>query len=267
MVTTQSDILVADLEDGVPGTDKAKDDARQGVAEWLGRLPSELRATRAFVRINPSCTPWFIEDLKVLTACDLAGLLLPKTERPDEVAALRSLLGERAEYCRVIAGIETARGLDRVESIAESPDVDALYFGAEDYITDVGGRRTSEGGEVHYARSRVALASRLGAVPAIDQVLIDFKNLDAFAAEAFLARNLGFSGKMCIHPDQVPVAIQEFSPSDAELDYARRVITAAKEAAISGRGVVTVAGAMIDAPLVERAQRVLDVWDMERNNA
>lgn len=160
-------------------------------------------------------------------------------------------------YPLIMAGIESAEGVAAVEEVARSGRADAVYFGAEDYITDLGGRRSPGNAEVLYARSRVALAARLGGLPAIDQVVVDYRDAEGYTAEAATARDMGFAGKLCIHPSQVELANKAFRPTPAEWRHAAAVVRASEEASLAGRGVVSVGGMMVDAPLVARARQIL----------
>jgi citrate lyase subunit beta/citryl-CoA lyase len=128
---------------------------------------------------------------------------------------------------------------------------DATYFGAEDYAAELGGRRTADGTEVLYARSRVCLAARLAGVPALDQVVVAVHDTDGFRRDAEQARELGFPGKICLHPAQVAIAHEVFTPSEAELEHARKVLDAAEV------GVGLVDGQMVDAVHVAMARDAL----------
>jgi len=132
-----------------------------------------------------------------------------------------------------------------------------LAFGAEDFITDIGGRRTLEGVEVLYARSRVVLATRLGGLQALDQVFTAIRDDGSFRRDAEVGRQLGFDGKMCITPRQVEMANEVFSPSAEEVDRSRRLIETYEAAQSEGRGTIEFEGSMIDEPLVKRARAVL----------
>ncbi|MBX6391211.1 MAG: CoA ester lyase, partial [Frankia sp.] len=137
----------------------------------------------------------------------------------------------------------------------------AAYFGAEDYIADLGGRRTPSNTEVLYPRSHVAIAARLAGVVALDQVFLRFDSREDFLAEAAIGRDLGYGGKLCIHPKQVAWAHEAFSPSEAEVDRARRLVAAYEEAQRTGRGTINFEGQMVDTPLVAQAQRILAAAD------
>lgn len=130
-------------------------------------------------------------------------------------------------------------------------------FGAEDYITDVGGFRTDEGAEVLYARSAWSIPPARVRVPTIDQVVLDFKDDSAFERYAHAGRSMGYTGKLCIHPRQALLANGAFAPSKAEVRWAARVIEGHDRGAELGRGVFEVDGQMVDAPIVARARPVL----------
>lgn len=134
-----------------------------------------------------------------------------------------------------------------------------LAFGAEDYITDMGGRRTPESLEVIYARSRVILAARLAGLQALDQVFTVIRDDDAFRRDAEVGRQLGYGGKMCITPRQVEIANEVFSPSAEEVDRSRRLIQAYEAAQSEGRGTIEFEGSMVDEPLLKRARAVLQL--------
>lgn len=266
LLSSGADIVVADLEDAVPADSDIKCEARRVVADWLADTEG-ARTTQVFVRINPLGSPWLSADLELAVHDLIAGVIVPKAE---DVAGLRQLrlaldskVNGRGRSRPVLAGIETAKGVANVEAIIEAGDVQALYFGAEDYITDLGGRRTRSGAEVLYARSRVVLAGRLGETPCIDQVVVDYKDDSAMLVECGQARDLGYHGKLCIHPRQVVLANQTFSPSVEEIREARAMVTAAEEATKNGAGIVSLDGKMIDSPLIKRASRLLEQASME----
>ena len=193
------DAVVVDLEDAVPA--EAKPAARAALPELVASIEA---GPRVFVRVNAPLSEWFEADLAAAAALEgIAGVVVPKTETAAELARAREALGEGAA---VFAGLESARGVAECERILGEAAPDAAYFGAEDYIADVGGRRTAGGEEVLYARSRVALAARLAGVAAVDQVVVDFRDTAAFERDAEAARAIGYRGKLCIHPSQVPVA-------------------------------------------------------------
>ncbi len=251
------DGVVIDLEDAVAPSAKAeaRDQARAAAVE-LHRLHPELAV---FVRVNPPGTEWFAADIAQGLAAELTGVVVPKLESTVEVdQAQEALLKADRDHVRLLAGIETAAGVDRAVEVLEHPRVDLAYFGAEDFITDMGGVRTDEGLEVLYARSHVALAARLAGVPILDQVVTEFSDDERYLADAALGRSIGYSGKLCIHPAQVPLANQCFSPSPEERERARALLSTWDEAQARGEASVAFGGQMVDEPLARRARALLD---------
>jgi citrate lyase subunit beta/citryl-CoA lyase len=225
------DAIAVDLEDAVAAGDK--DTARPTAAAAAAALPDD--GALVLVRVNPPGTPWFDDDVEAVAGIR-AGVVLPKYEDPRQLRDLRERLGERP----VVVGIETARGLAGVRELLAEPGVLAGYFGAEDYIASVGGRRTPSNREVLFARSEVLLAARLAGVGALDQAVVNVRDAEHFRADAAEARDLGYDGKICIHPTQVTLAHEVFTPSEDEIAHARDVV----EAGRAGVGVVN--GEMVD---------------------
>jgi citrate lyase subunit beta/citryl-CoA lyase len=147
--------------------------------------------------------------------------------------------------------------VERATEICAHPRVVATYFGAEDYTADIGGRRTPSNHEVHFARSQVAIAGRLGGVPVIDQAVTNISDLARFRREAEEAVDMGFRGKICVHPDQVPIANEVFTPSPQAVERARRLIETYERAAAAGSAVAHYEGEMVNAPLVSMAAQIL----------
>jgi citrate lyase subunit beta/citryl-CoA lyase len=234
--------VVLDLEDAVPPAAKvdARGSAARAAAELAGVVP-------VCVRVNPPGTEWFADDVAALPP-DLAAVVVPKLDSAAQLAEVAGALGDRA----VVAGLETVRGVADAREVLRPP-VAACYFGAEDYIADLGGVRTPGNAEVAWARSFVAVAARLAGVPALDMVTIDFGDDDRFVAEAREARALGYAGKMCVHPAQVALAEVAFRPTDDEVDRARRLL-AAFEAA--GGETIAFDGQMVDEVVAARARAV-----------
>jgi citrate lyase subunit beta/citryl-CoA lyase len=236
-------VVVLDLEDAVPPA--AKTEARESVRLATRELVSLLPVC---VRVNPPDTPWFADDVAALPE-GLTAVVVPKIES----AAQLDHVAEALEGRSVVAGLETVRGVTDARDLLGAPVV-ACYFGAEDYIADLGGVRTVGNGEVSYARSYVAMAARLAGVAALDMVTIDFGDDIRFAAESREARALGYVGKLCIHPAQVALAEGAFRPSAEEIGWAHRLLAAFDEA-----GGVTIAfeGLMVDEVVAARARAIL----------
>jgi len=254
-VASGADIGVLDLEDATPEAEKtAARDALVDADPGAGSLGGML----LFVRTNSIGSSHFADDVEAAAAAHADGIVVPKLETDREVEDVRAAMAAAGFTGGLLCGgIESVAGLHRVVEVCGA-GLDLAYFGAEDYITDIGGRRTESNTEVLYARSKTAMAGRLSGVPVLDQVVVDYLDLDRFRIEAAQARDLGFAGKLCVHPGQVALANAAFSPGDDEIAHARRLIAAAEAAAAEGSGVVSVAGTMVDAPLVERARRLLD---------
>lgn len=237
------DIAVLDLEDAVAADQK--ETAREVALAALDAL-EPMPQTTVLVRVNPVGTPWFEPDVAAVAGSAAAGVVLAKVESRDQVEAVHHALRPGAV---VVAGLETAVGVADARQLLNG--VTACYFGAEDYIADMGGRRTAAGLEVAYARSQVVLAARLtGAVP-IDQAVVGFDDDARFMADAREGADLGYHGKICIHPRQVSLAHEAFTPTEDEVAHAHAVL----EAGASGVGVLD--GQMIDDVHVRTARAIL----------
>ena len=166
-------------------------------------------------------------------------------------------LQERGLLLPILAGLETGAGVWNAREIMEVPEVAWAYFGAEDYTTDLGGKRTPGGLEVLYARSRVALAARLTGVAALDIVVTALNDPETFRADAEQGRALGYSGKLCIHPAQVALAHEHFGPTEADRARARALLDAAAAASQRGHGAFSFEGQMVDEPMLAKARALL----------
>lgn len=241
------DAAVVDLEDAVSADVKAAARAatvralRDGAVKRTGR-------SLVLVRVNPPGSPWFADDLAAVAGLG-TGVVLPKYERREQLDCLHDRLGERTP---VIVGLETARGVANCRELLVGGRA-AVYFGAEDYIADVGGRRTEEGLEVLHARSEVRLAAHLNQVPAIDQAVVAVRASDRFIADAERGRDIGYTGKICVHPDQVELAHETFTPTEAEIRHARAVLAEAT----ASSGIAVIDGQMVDDVHVRLATAVL----------
>ncbi len=256
-------MLVFDLEDSVPVDCKL--DARLLVGGAVRRR--ELVAPfggEVMVRINGMDTPWWREDLDAVVWPGLDGVRVPKVENRDMLEELDSALGELErrrglEHGTVVVLpiLETVKGVLDASAIASAPRVAALTLGGEDLTSDLGARRTPEGGELDAARSQVLLAARGAGVQAIDTVYPMVNDVEGLERECRKVYGLGFDGKSVIHPSQVAVIHRVFRPSDDEIRRAERIVEAAERAATQGAGAVCVDGRMVDVPVVRKARRVL----------
>ncbi len=253
LVTRGADAVVVDCEDATPADLKVA--ARAGAHAAV----PELTAAGAVVavRVNAPASEWFTDDVAALHG-DVAAVVVPKIERVAELDTLAALLDAAGlAEVGVIAGIETALGVADARPLLGHPRVVAGYFGAEDFIADMGGRRTPGNAEVAYARGLVALAGRLGGVPVVDQIVADFGDDARFLRESAEAYAMGYAGKLCIHPKQVALANDAFRPSAADVERARRLLDAYTAAQADGRGAIAFEGQMIDEPLAAQARRIL----------
>ncbi|MGI9603274.1 MAG: HpcH/HpaI aldolase/citrate lyase family protein [Acidimicrobiales bacterium] len=249
-----ADAVVFDLEDAVPPTAKAEARAlaRTGAETLLGADGPEV-----WIRVNAVPTPWFVDDIAEALPPGLTGVVVPKIETRAQVAeAIDALAGAGRSDIGFMAGIETAAGVVGADHLLAAP-VTHAYFGAEDYIGDLGGIRTDHSTEVLYARSRVALAARVGGIHVLDQVVTDLGNHDAFLADAATGRSLGYRGKLCIHPAQVDLTHQAFTPSAEQVARARELLAAYEQAAEHGQAAIDFDGQMVDEPLARQARDIV----------
>ncbi|MDO5706137.1 MAG: CoA ester lyase [Paracoccus sp. (in: a-proteobacteria)] len=230
-----TDAVILDLEDAVAVD--AKDAARAALTTGFTDLA-------VIVRINAHGTPWHDADMAAIADLRPAGVILPKAEDAGIVAAVAATLP-----CPVIALIESARGLAQARAIAATPGVARLAFGSVDFCADLACAHLRD--VLLPARSELVLASRLAGIAApIDGVTVQLDDLSVSHDDAAHARALGMTGKLCIHPRQIAEVKRAFAPSDAEIDWARRVLA-------SGDGAVSVDGAMVDEPVRIRARAIL----------
>ncbi|MGJ7538253.1 MULTISPECIES: HpcH/HpaI aldolase/citrate lyase family protein [unclassified Variovorax] len=238
-----ADTVVLDLEDAIAADHKAV--ARSCVAETLGDS-----ARRACVRINGIDTPWFQEDLRLLSLPGVACVMLPKAEGPEALAAAAAAAKGTVH---LIPLIETARGLANASRLAECRSVLRLAFGSIDFQQDLG--IEGDGDELLFARSQLVLASRLAQIGApVDGVTLAVKDAAQASQDATRARRLGFGAKLCIHPSQVAPIRQAFEPDSQTIAWARGVLAAA---AATSAGALTYEGRLIDKPVMDRARAVL----------
>ncbi|TDD90549.1 CoA ester lyase [Saccharopolyspora karakumensis] len=233
-----ADVVVVDLEDAVSAADK--DRARGYVSEWLEH------GNAALVRINPFETTWFEADLDTAMRYG-CPIMVPKA---DSVAALADLGWCTAGKCDLVALVETAAGIERANEVCATAGIIRLAFGNADFGAEVG-VAPNDHLALTYARSKLVSASAAEKLaPPIDGVTISIEDTVALNADIEHASRLGFTGKLCIHPNQVPIVSDGFAPSESDRKWARTVIEA-------GESVTRVNGQMIDKPVLERARRIL----------
>ena len=258
-----SDAIIFDLEDAVAPAEK--DAARILVRNTMRYL--DFRGCETIVRINSIDTPYWQLDLDTVLPCQPNLILLPKTGSAADVlaadaymTALEEKLGLAPNTVGLMPLIETAMGVENAFSIASSTKrVKALFLGAEDLTADLQCKRTKEGREIEYARTRLVVAARAAGVDVYDTPFTDVNDDEGIWTDARLAKALGFTGKASISPRHVEVINAVFSPTEKEIDYAYEVLDAIETAKRQGKGAIALHGKMIDAPIVARAQRTIDM--------
>jgi citrate lyase subunit beta/citryl-CoA lyase len=237
-----ADAVVVDLEDSVAAGGKMT--ARAAVAEWL------TPAQPVLVRVNVANSEWFRGDLSLGGKPGIAGVLLPKAERVEDIRVVAERFGAAAP---ILPQIETARGFWNALALAGAEHVQRLLFGSIDFQLDLG--MAAEEEELLYFRSQIVLVSRLAGIQSpVDGVTTDINSPERVRADTLRARRLGFGAKMCIHPKQVPVVNECFAPTAEEEAWARRVVEAS--AAAHG-GATSVDGKMVDRPVLALAEVIL----------
>ena len=261
----KADVIMVDLEDSVPSREKAS--ARGMAKEWVPALSRQ--GQRVMVRVNSLDTGLTRSELETLVSPDLYGISLGKVESKWNIRdvdrmlyAIEPLAGVEPGSTKVVAWAETASALvDARDIAASSQRVIALAFGAEDFTNDMGIERSDSGDEVQVPRSLVPVAARAANVASLDSPFVAFQDPEALRADAQKARQMGFTGKHAIHPAQLDIINEVFSPAPDEIAYARRIMDAWDKAETEGRGSLALEGRMVDVPVVKRAQNLLAFAD------
>ncbi len=272
-----ADLFFLDLEDATAPNEKAA--ARENVIRAVKELDWQDRP--AFYRMNSLDTPYWYRD--VIEVVEEAGeglglILVPKVERSEDLHALDILLasveknaGLEPGKIKLEAQIETARGLINIDAIARATNrLEALVFGPGDYAASVRMPQTSigtmdewdeayPGHRFHYVMHRIVIAARANDLRAIDGPVADYRDEEGLRKSCLIARSLGFDGKWCIHPGQVETVNEVFSPTEKELGWAKKVVSAYEEANLAGSGSISVDGQMVDAASIKMARNTLDL--------
>jgi malyl-CoA/(S)-citramalyl-CoA lyase len=280
-----ADTIMLDLEDGV--APDQKDTARISAMRAVDAL--DWGGKTLLLRVNGLDTPWAYRDL--IAAAEgsrrLDGVMVPKVNAPRDVQFVETLLAQveaatgRARPLTIEVLVETALGLTQVEAIAAaSPRLEAISFGPGDFAADMGtrgrrvggpdpgyavltdpdaaGRRELHWGDAwHHALARIAVACRAHGLRPVDGVYVDFQDAEGFRAAARRSRALGFEGKWCIHPTQVPLANAVYGPTAEEVEWARGLLAAMEQAHGTGAGAIGLGGQMVDMAHVRQARRIL----------
>ncbi len=259
----RSDSVMFDLEDSISVNEK--DSARFLVFKALKTLDYE--GIETVVRINSIESGFGVEDIKAMVRAKPDVIRLPKTEKADDIHEVEALIeeeekkvGHPAGTIRLMAAIESPLGVINAYSIATSSRrLIGIAIGAEDYVTAMKTSRSEEGFEVLFARSQIVNAARAAGIYALDTVYSDLNNEEGFIKEITLIKQMGFDGKSIITPRQIAPVHKIFTPTAKEILFAQKVIEGIKEAEANKSGVIAVEGKMVDKPIVERAERIIEL--------
>ena len=261
---TGADVVIIDLEDAVPLAEKesSRPNVREKVTQFADRM--------LLVRTNALGSDFIKGDLDEAIVEGVNGIILPKVERADDITEINTLLIEVEKNralpkgsIRVFPLIESAAAVQHIYDIVSTktkPErIYTVMFGAADYTLDMGIEMTMEGNELFYARSRIAIACRAaGIAPPVDTpFMIDLKNTEALISDAGRAKELGFQGKLVIHPNQVEPCNKIFSPLPEEIKKAEKIVKAFEEAEAAGMAAIQLEGKFIDYPVVKRCKDIL----------
>jgi (S)-citramalyl-CoA lyase len=254
-LTFGADISLVDLEDSV--SPAYKDAARSKAARFFA-MPRTSRRPLA-VRINSIGHSDGLRDLLAIRSYERKPdlVLVPKVEAPRDLEIVEQVLSEDCQDVRLMAVVETARGMESVTSIATaSPRLQALVFGSADFSFSIGARMSWE--TLHHARARLIVAARAAGIYAVDSAFFDISDPEGLVREARLASDMGFDGKAAVHPRQIGAIHAAFSPDAATLERARKIVATSQA---SDHNICVVDGMMVGAPIVEAARRLLDDFD------
>lgn len=257
-----ADVLCLDLEESVLPEEKPR--ARELVGRAVAWLSGAGRTVQ--VRLNSIESGETRDDLAAVVHAGLSSVLLAKTRSPQDVRSVDVLLREqelahdvKPGAIELVVAIESAGALLRCEEISHaSTRLSALMLGAEDFAFDMGVQRTREGREIDHARAVIATSARAAGLVALDTPWADIQDIEGLVEDAQRARALGFAGKYIIHPGHIEPVHGVFSPSEADVASARKVLAAWEAAQAQGRGAVQLDGRMVDRPIVERARKVIE---------
>lgn len=260
-LTIPADAVILDMEDSVPVAEK--ESARNMLPMAISRFRDAKK--HIFVRVNSMSTSYCLPDIKAALAGKIAGIILPKSESATTIRQAEEIMAEAERTSQINVGqtgivalVETPRGLINADKIASaSPRIIGIAFGAEDYALEMGIQRTREGAEIYYPRMVISVACHAVKVLAFDSVYTDVRDKEGLIAETRAVKQMGFHGKMIIHPDQVSPVNEIFSSSESEVAYAQRVVETFDAGVKRGQASIALDGKMIDIPVLERAKNLL----------
>lgn len=257
-----ADSIILDLEDAVSLTEK--DSARILVREAIKNI--DYSNVEVVVRINPFTTEFAKKDIDVIARVGPDALMIPKATE-EELKDINEMLinieieeGFEKGSIKLFPIVETAYGVENVYSIIKSSNrIAGILLGGEDLTSDLGIKRTKEGEEVFYARNRVAIACRAMKVDSIDTPFTDTNDLEGLEKDTWKAKSLGLTGKAAINPRQIDAIHSVYAPTAEEIKHAKRVLEAMEEAEAEGKGVFSLDGKMVDAPIINRAKNTVEL--------
>lgn len=256
------DAFVPDMEDSVPWDEKAN--AREVTAAYVPQLAKN--GVRVIPRVNSLDTELLEDDLSAVIGPHIYGVSVGKMDNPDILGDVVGIM-QRIELrkglpigtTKLVPWIESAESIVKLHQICHSsPRIVAIALGAEDFTNDMEVERTDSDTEIAYARSAIAIAAREAGILALDTPFFAFREPDALRENSRASRGIGFRGRFAIHPAQIDILNEVFSPSEEEVAHARRVIEVFEEAAAMGRGSTSLDGKVVDVPVVKRAQALLE---------
>ena len=264
-----ADVLLLDIEDSVPPCDKQK--ARDNIKEFVKR--SDIGKKMIFPRVNDRESGELLKDAYQLTIDGVDGFMYPKATKGEDIYFFGKLL-ETIEYekgypigsFKIIPLIETAGALINIKDICTACHrVIAVAFGCEDYVTDLGGKHDTEGQSIFVARTMIAAGARAAGIIPIDTVHIKVHDLEDLERNLKIAKNLGFEGMLVLNPKELPLVHQYFSPTTAEIEWAKEMIMLSEEAKANGQGVAVKDNKFIGPPMVKMAQNILKKEELIQN--
>lgn len=257
-----ADSILLDLEDAV--SIHQKDAARSLVKHALKSI--HYKSTEVTVRVNPLSSPFGRQDLEEIVPLQPDAIRVPKIELPEQIQAVEELVKKIETRCgiskeiRIHPMIETALGVENAFHIARSsPRIDAITMGGQDLTADMGVQKTKGGDELLYARERLVMAAKACKISVLDTVFADVNDEEGLIKETRMIKELGFDGKAVINPRQIEPVHMVFAPRPEEIALAKKIVAAMEEAEKKGQGVISVDGNMVDAPVVVRAQKILEL--------
>ena len=250
------DAVVLDLEDAVEVS--KKEDSRQLVIRQIENNDYGPRVV--VVRVNDLGTKWGEQDVAAVANLPIQAILVPKVSEIRDISRMVDLLNRLGSELPIWIMVETPLAIININELARQPRVTALVMGTSDLVVDLCAEHLEERQNISYALQRSIIAARAFGKKILDGVHLDFRDLDSLRNVCRLGKSMGFNGKTLIHPDQVPVANDAFSPSEAELDKAKRVIDAWRSAQTRGSGVVEVDGTLVESLHVEEAKRLISFF-------